>query len=139
MSIISAVRDYLAGYAQLKTGAPVWVDYLGDVPTEYGIQSLPGNRILATYINGMTRREYAFAFRSMESTADNLNRLEKIGFFEAFADWLDSQTNAGILPNLGAGKTAEAIEATGWGYLYEQGQSETGVYQIQCRLIYEQV
>jgi hypothetical protein len=36
------------------------------------------------------------------------------------------------------GKTATAIEATGWAYLYEQGQSDTGVYQIQCRLTYEQ-
>jgi hypothetical protein len=83
-------------------------------------------------------REYPFAFQSAEYTADELERLETSGFFEAFADWLESQTNAGVLPTLGAKQTALEIEATSWAYLFEQGNSETGIYQIQARLIYEQ-
>lgn len=138
MSLISAVRTYLAGYSALKTGAPVWVDYLGPQPTEYGIQPLAGGRIIERYLDGGSLREFPFAFQSMESTADNLERLETIGFFEAFADWLDSQTEAGLFPTLGTKKTPIGIEALGWAFLYEQGQSETGIYQIQCKLTYEQ-
>lgn len=138
MSLISAVRTYLAGYSALKTGAPVWVDYLGPNPTEYSIQPLAGTKITERYLDGGSLREFPFAFQSMESTADDLERLENIGFFEAFSDWLETQSESGVLPTLGAKQTPLSIETVGLAYLYEQGVSDTGVYQVQCKLIYEQ-
>jgi len=138
MSNIRAIKTYLAAYSKLKSGAPVWVDYLGATPTEYAIIPLPGARIVETYLSGLSKREFPFAFQSMESTADDLERLETQGFYEAFADWLESQTESGSLPTLAVGRTATEIEALGWAYLYRQGDSGTGVYQIQCKLTYEQ-
>jgi hypothetical protein len=138
MSIINSVRSYLATYTGLKTGAPLWVDFLGNNPSEYAVIPLAGSKVIESYINGSSQREFPFAFQSMESTADDLERLENSGFFETFADWLETQSEAGTLPTLGTGQTSELIEATGWGYLYEQGNSDTGVYQIQCRLVYDQ-
>lgn len=138
MSIISALKTYIQTYAGLKSGAPVWVDAIGANPTEYAIIPLAGAKIIERYVNGGSMREYPFAFQSAEFTADELERIENSGFFEEFSDWLESQSAAGILPTLGAKQSAWEIEATGWGYLYEQGQSETGIYQVQCRLIYEQ-
>lgn len=138
MSLISALRTYLAAYSGLKSGAPLWVDYLGSDPTQYALAPLAGGKIVESYIDGSSLREFPFAFQSMESTADDLERLENNGFFETFADWLESQTDAGLFPSLGAGKTPELIEATGWGYLFEQGESETGIYQVNCRLVYKQ-
>lgn len=138
MAVIDALRTYLATYSGLSAGAPLWVGYLGPEGTEYAIIPLAGDKITERYINGSSLREFPFAFQSMESTADNLARLEAIGFYEAFADWMESQSDAGTLPSLGTKKTAERIEANGWGYLFEQGQSDTGIYQITCRLIYKQ-
>lgn len=138
MSIISALKTYLATYTGLASDAPIWVDYLGQTPTEYAVVPLGGARVAERYINGGSLREFPFAFQSTESTADELERLENNGFYEAFSEWLDAQTVAGVLPSLASGKTADKIEALGWGYLYEQGQSATGVYQIQCKLTYEQ-
>lgn len=138
MSIISALKTYIQTYTGLDSGAPVWVDYIGSKPTEYAIIPLAGSKIVEQYINGGSMREYPFAFQSAEFTADELERIENSGFFEAFSDWLESQTLAGVLPAMGAKQTAWAIEATGWAYLFEQGNSDTGIYQIQCRLIYEQ-
>jgi len=138
MSIINALKTYISTYTGLKDDAPVWVDYIGPNPTEYAIIPLAGSKIIEQYITGGRMREYPFAFQSAEYTADELERLETSGFFEAFADWLESQTNAGVLPPLGAKQTALEIEATSWAYLFEQGNSETGIYQVQCRLIYEQ-
>jgi hypothetical protein len=138
MSIIQSVRTHLATYTGLKTGAPLWVDFLGNNPSEYAVIPLAGSKVIESYINGSSQREFPFAFQSMESTADDLERLENSGFFETFADWLETQSEAGTLPTLGTGQTSELIEATGWGYLYEQGNSDTGVYQIQCRLVYDQ-
>ncbi len=138
MSIIGALQTYIKTYSDLKTGAPVWVDYLGLTPTEYAIIPLPGARIVESFIDGSSIREYPFALQSTESTADDLERLETNGFFEAFADWLESQSESDVLPTLDSGQSAIKIEATGWGYLFEQGESETGIYNIQCMLQYEE-
>lgn len=136
-SIISAIQTYVQTYSEFSN-APVWIDYLGATPTEYSISPLPGARIVEHYINGSSLREYTFAFRSSERTAADLERMENNGIYEAFADWLEAQSEADNLPVLGAGKTAESIEATGWGYLFQEGNSDTGIYQIQCRLRYLQ-
>lgn len=138
MSIISAIQDYIKEYAELEDNAPVWVGYLGAVPTEYAIVALAGPQIVVTYITGASKREFAFAFQSVESTADDVARLETLGFFETFSDWLESQTTSGNFPTLGDGKTATKIQALGRGYLIQEGESKTGIYQIQCKLDYEQ-
>lgn len=138
MSIIEALRTYVKSYTELRNGAPVWVDYLGPIQTEYSLDPLEGDKIINTYINGDSLRTFPFAFRSVESTIDQLAKLEVHGFYEDFADWLESQTYKGVLPVLETGKTAEAIEAMGWSYLFQEGNSNTGIYQIQCQLIYEQ-
>lgn len=138
MSTIESLRTYFASYTGLKTGAPLNVDFLGSDPTQYAIIPLAGEKIVKKYLNGNSLREFPFAFQSMESTADDLERMETNGFFEALSDWFETQTEAGSLPLLGGKKVAIGIEASGWAYLYEQGVSSTGIYQIQCRLIYEQ-
>jgi len=138
MSLISAVQAYLKTYSSLKSGAPVWVDNLGPSATEYSVVALPGQRIIETYLDGTTIREFPFAFQSMESTADDPERLAIIGFYEAFANWLEAQPAVGVLPSLGVKQTAEKIEATVGGYLMQQGESGTGVYQISCKLTYQQ-
>jgi hypothetical protein len=114
------------------------VDYLGSEPTQYAIIPIAGGRIVERYINGGSVREFSFAFQSMESTADDLERLETSGFYEALADWFEQQTEIDNLPTLDAGKTAIALEALNWAFLFEQGNSETGIYQIQARLTYMQ-
>jgi hypothetical protein len=138
-SILEGLRDFIKTYTELKSGAPVWVEYLGNDPTEYAVLPLAGPRVLEIYITGKRVMSYPFALQSMESTADDLERLETAGFYEAFAEWLDAQTDQGVLPDLPEGKTPEAVEALGWGYLYQDGESMTGVYQVQCQLIYTQV
>jgi hypothetical protein len=139
VSILEGVRDFIRDYTGLVENAPVWVQFLGNTPTEYAVLPIAGSRIISEYIDGSSLREYPFALQSMESTLDDVERLETNGFYEAFADWLDEQTEAGNLPDMPEGKTAEEIEALGWGYLSEAGQSGTGIYQVQCRVIYKQI
>ena len=138
MSVISAIQTYIKTYSQLETNAPVWVDYIGKEPTQYAISPLPGSRIAETFVNGVTMREYPFAFEMAGITADDAERLDNLNFFESFADWLETQNKNGTFPTLASGKTSRQIEALGWGYLLDDGESGTGVYQIQCKLTYEQ-
>jgi hypothetical protein len=137
MSMITAVRNFLLTYSPMANSL-IHVDALGAEPTEYAVIPLPGARKKEEFLDGGSDREYPFLIQSVESTADELERLENSGFYETLADWLEEQTKAGNLPNLGTGKTAESIEAVSWGFVYEQGASNTGIYQITCKLAYVQ-
>ena len=138
MSIISAIRAFIATYPGLEAGALLEVDHLAAIIPGYAIVPTPGNKVVEAYVNGGSLREYPFLLRSQYSTADDLARIEACDFYESFSDWLDSQTKAKTLPVLGSGKTAISIEAVGEAYLAEYGMSDTGIYQVQCRLTYEQ-
>jgi hypothetical protein len=139
MSLISAIRTFIVSYTELDDDAPVWVDYLGALPVQYAIVPLPGTRTLVTYLDNSKQCSKPFAFKMTGSTADDAQRLVNEEFAEEFAEWLDEQTINDVLPTLDSGKTPERIEATSWGFIEEQGKSETAVYLITCQLIYEQV
>lgn len=138
MSIIAALRTYLATYTGLKTGAPLWVNYLSEITPGYAIMPTPGGKIIESYINGGSLREYTFSFQSMEQTADDLARIDTNAFYEALGDWMEAQTAAKTLPALGAKQTAESIETLNQAFLFDQGASSTAIYQVQCRLTYLQ-
>ena len=138
MTVLSALQEYIRDYSELKEDAPVWVNYLGESPVGYSIVPLPGDRIVEEYITGNTSRVFPFAFQSMESTMDQLARENVQEFYEDFAEWLRTQSEAGEFPDMDDGQTPYKIEAIGSGFLFAQGDSQTGIYQIQCQLLYDQ-
>ena len=139
MSILSAIQTYIKTYGRLASNAPVLIDFLGESPVGYSIVSLPGSVIIERYLDDGSLREFPFALQAMFSTADDAERLDNLGFFEAFSEWLESQTEADILPtSLGTGRTSEKIEALGQAFLFEQGVSGRGIYSVQCKLTYTQ-
>ena len=138
MTVLSAIQDFIKGCKELKSDAPVWVNYLGDSPVEYSIVTLPGDRIVFEYINGKTSRVFPFAFQSMESTMDQVARENIQEFYEDFAEWLRTQSEQEVFPDMDPGQRPFKIEAIGSGFLFAQGDSQTGVYQIQCQLLYDQ-
>lgn len=138
MSIIQSLLTYLKTYPNLVVNGNVLVDHLGLIPTEYSIVQLPGDKIIENYINGSSLRVYPFAFQSIEYKLEDLERINTLEFYETLSAWFETQTDAGILPTLATGKTAESIEALQWGFLSHENQT-TGIYQVQCRLTYKQV
>jgi hypothetical protein len=138
MSILSALRTYLATYSALESGAELGVDFMGPDQVGYAIITMPGAKKIP-YITSGSERTFPFAFQATLQTADDTTRIENSGFFETLSDWFDTQTEVGALPSLPSGKTAEKIEALDCGYLYQEGTGGTGIYQIQCCLTYTQV
>lgn len=136
--IIDAVKTFIKTYSGLDEDSLVEVNHLDGTPINYAIFPIPGEIIVKKDIVGNTVREFSFAFESTESTEQELKRIQSVGFYENFAAWLESQSKAKVLPVLGAGKTAIKIEATRGGYLMEQGESGTGIYQILGKLTYKQ-
>ncbi len=138
-SVIQAIRDWFATYASLTTGSPVLVDFLGSKPVQYSVVPMPGKQTVWDVDYKNSERTYAFAIQSMLYTADDLTRIANSGFYESLSDWFDSQTLAGTLPSLPSGKSAVQVVAETQGFIYSEGQSQTGIYQIACQLEYDQV
>jgi hypothetical protein len=138
-SVIQAIRDWFATYASLTTGSPVLVDFLGSKPDQYSVVPMPGKQTVWDVDYKNSERTYSFAIQSMLYTADDLTRITNGEFFEDLSDWLDSQTLAGSLPSLPTGKSAVQVIAETQGFIYSEGQSSTGIYQISCVLEYDQV
>ena len=84
-TIISALKAYLLTYPELTDGASLNVDFVGPDMKGYNIAPLPGEKVLESYIDGGSMRAYPFSFQSVESTADELARMEANGFYEDFS------------------------------------------------------
>jgi hypothetical protein len=134
MSDIKAIQDYLLSYQALEDDRPVWVEMLGEEPLSYTVFLVPGKQVTEDIMGNKTV-SYPFGFGAVEVIADN-SALVTAEFYEEFADWLDTQTEAGTLPSLDSGKTALSIEALDTATIIERAE-KTGVFQILCRLIYE--
>jgi len=138
MSIISGIQTFIKTCPSLENDK-VMIDQSGPDTISYGIIPMPnGSIIVSENIDGSSTREYAFAFQTSAMTGDDAERLLNSEFQETFADWLETQSLAEILPTLGAKQTATKIEATDRGALFAQGESGTAIYQITCKLTYDQ-
>ena len=134
-SIIDALEKYFIGCELLKDGA-LRVDYLGEKPVEYTIEVLPCDPVVKRYLGGSTVRQYLFAFGSREFySQERLQNIQNSAFYELLADWLETRSMSGILPELPDGMEAQQLEVVSSGYLFD-GSMTNARYQIQLRLLY---
>lgn len=134
-SIIDALEKYFIGCELLKDGA-LRVDYLGEKPVEYTIEVLPCEPIVKKYLGGSTVRQYLFAFGSREYySQERLQNIQNSAFYERLADWVETRSMSGILPELPDGMEAQKLEVVSSGYLFD-GSMTNARYQIQLRLLY---
>ncbi|MCB8598216.1 hypothetical protein LJE10_08390 [Blautia sp. DFI.9.9] len=134
-SIIDALEKYFIGCELLKDGA-LRVDYLGEKPVEYTIEVLPCDPVVKRYLGGSTVRQYLFAFGSREFySQERLQNIQNSAFYELLADWVETRSMSGILPELPDGMEAQQLEVVSSGYMFD-GSMTNARYQIQLRLLY---
>lgn len=134
-SIIDALEKYFIGCELLKDGA-LRVDYLGEKPVEYTIEVLSCDPVVKRYLGGSTVRQYLFAFGSREFySQERLQNIQNSAFYELLADWVETRSMSGILPELPDGMEAQQLEVVSSGYLFD-GSMTNARYQIQLRLLY---
>ena len=134
-SIIDELEKYFIGCELLKDGA-LRVDYLGEKPVEYTIEVLPCDPVVKRYLGGSTVRQYLFAFGSREFySQERLQNIQNSAFYELLADWVETRSMSGILPELPDGMEAQQLEVVSSGYLFD-GSMTNARYQIQLRLLY---
>ena len=134
-SIIDALEKYFIGCELLKDGA-LRVDYLGEKPVEYTIEVLPCDPVVKRYLGGSPVRQSFFAFGSGDfSSHERLQNIQNSAFYELLADWVETRSMSGILPELPDGMEAQQLEVVSSGYLFD-GSMTNARYQIQLRLLY---
>lgn len=136
-SVLQAIADWLRG-CPLLADQRLNVNYLGAEPVEYAIIEAPTTPVLQSYLDGSSIRQRAVAITAVKDySSDLLQQLAETGFWEAFAQWVETQNEAETLPDLGDGKTSLAVEVSATHYLL-QTTAQTARYQIQLLLTYEQ-
>ena len=135
MSVIEAIREFIRTCPYLDEFAPVSVDWTDAAPVNYGV-SPAGERVVSRYLDGSARIQYSFVLYAREMTEADLERLENNACLERFSGWIDDQSRAGALPQLGPGKYATRMECQN-GFLFSMDEDGcAGLYQIQCQLYY---
>ena len=138
MAIIESIRDFIAGCPLLKNGVLLNVDRLGATEIEYTVDGEITNPVLRQYTDGSSLRQFEFVFASRERYgADTLQNIANSGFYEDFADWIESQSNVGNLPKLDKYRVPQYIEVLSGGYVFDSDDS-IARYQIQLKFVYYQ-
>ena len=138
MPIIESIRNFIAKCPLLKNNTILSVDRLGDTEVEYTVDGEITSPILRKYVDGSSLRQFSFVFASREKYgSDTLQNIANSGFYEAFADWIETQSSHGILPELDEFRTPQYIEVLSGGYVFDTTDS-TARYQIQLRFVYYQ-
>ncbi|MEG1256610.1 chloramphenicol resistance protein [Clostridium sp.] len=137
--IINSLRDYIRQCPYLDTfnnAIRVNVNYLEPSPDTYSIEEIPIEPILKKYVNGDSIRQYAFIFTSREPYGvDVLQNIDNSGFYEKFAEWIETQNDNEIFPTLDTSLEPLEIKVTSTGYAFGVTES-TAQFQIQLRLKY---
>lgn len=137
ITLIQAVRDYIATCPLLKNGVILGIDQL-NADVGYTIDTVPCQPIVRTYTDGSAKRQFQFVFASRERYgARVIENLENSGFFEEFSAWIDRNNWNRILPDLGEFRTAYYLEILTNNYVFDTGDN-TARYQMQLNLIYTQ-
>lgn len=136
--IIEAVKEFISTCPYLKSFVPVNTNFTDNEAYSYGISSSGEPSPLATYFDGSEERQHNFALYTRQFTSADVERMESIGFLEDFSRWLDEKTNRGELPDLGESREPISMQAYNGALFDISEDGESGLYQIQFNLIYEQ-
>ena len=134
-SIIEALEQFFLDCELLKEGC-LRVDFLGEKPVEYVIETLPCDPIVKRYANGSTVRQYLFAFGSREYySQERLQNIQNSAFYEKLSDWVEEKDRSETFPELPDGMEADGLRVVSSGYLFD-GSMKNARYQIQLQLLY---
>ena len=106
---------------QLGGNVAFHIDYLPEDTTQFSIEDAPGDPVLETFFSGKRKaKNYVLASR-MEYSEAIAQQAANSGFWDSFADWIEAQSDAHNLPDLGEGRTAERVAVIRLEYYQQRG------------------
>lgn len=136
-TIIDALLDWLKTCPELANGE-MNIDWLPENARKYSVDVEPCQPVLKRYSTGVTKKQFIFylASRVFLGGDDIRDAQDNYAFYEAFATWVEKNSLAGNLPDLGEGRAARSIEVNTSGYPIYVSEDGKARYQIQLKLIY---
>lgn len=132
---IAKLRTYLFGIINTLTSNNKYqinADFLGDIG-DFSLDKIPIESVVEEWIIGDVIHKDVFNFRSRKAySADEVNNLANIGFFEDFESLIKSNNEEGILPNI---EGIESIECLNCGTLNSEDGTEA-IFDIQIQITY---
>lgn len=135
-TIIDALMDWLKTCPELTDGE-MNIDWLPADARGYSVDVVECQPVLKRYSTGTTKKQFIFYLVSREFLGDDIrDAQDNYTFYEAFAAWVEKNSLAGNLPDLGEGRAARSIEVNTSGYPIYVSEDGRARYQIQLKLIY---
>ncbi len=120
----------------LFSGNKIKVNYLGDKPATYSIETVPANPVIKSYADGGELCQVLFVIASRELyTQSDKSNTAVTKFYEDFRSWIEKQDKEKNYPALPASYVARSLEVLTDQYVYDVGNLDAR-YQIQCRFTY---
>lgn len=134
--MINEIRKYMAKCPYLDEYTAVNVNYLVDKVKAYSINESAGyNPILNTYLNGDKEMQFQFNFDSKLYWNEEMkNNIDNSVFYEKIKDWLETNDDKGIYPEIEDIEPLTIIAITN-GYIFATNADEA-IYRINCKFTY---
>ena len=127
MDIISSLKEQ---YEQLN------VDFLSNEPDNYSLDKMPVDPVQEQWIIGNFLKRDVYSFRSrMNYSADVINNIENIGFYETFEKIIKQKDDANDLPDI---EGIQSIKCLNCGTMNNAG-TNTAEFDIQIQIEYREV
>ena len=134
---IAKLRDYLMTVIETLTTKkqPINANMLSNDPENYSLDKLPTASVVTKWIIGDEIHKDVYSFRSRKAySADTINNLKNIGFFEDFESIIKSNNEKGVLPEI---ENIESIECLNCGTL-NYTETNTAEFDIQIQITYRE-
>lgn len=136
-SIIARVAAYLQQCPCMNDAQPANAQQTAmdryDVARGYALWPV-GQKVVARYMDGSQEIESGFALRLTDAASEDGTRMQNSACLEEVFAWIEQQSQRGLLPDLGQGRTARKMTANGM--LPETMQGGAAAYQLQIQLTY---
>lgn len=127
MNVISEIVD---SYKQLN------IDFLSKDAGNFSLDKIPMQKVIESWIVGSNLCQDTYSFRSrMNYSADVINNMKNIGFFETFEKKIYDRNKNRALPDIDG---IESIECLNCGSV-NNANTNTAELDIQIRITYREV
>ena len=137
MNIIESIRNYIGSLDCMATyNNAINVNFLDGETDSFSLEEIPCDPIVKKYLDGSTKRQFQFAFCSREPYGQEIiQNIDNSGFYEEFANEIESKNNQGILPISDSNIEPIGIEITSSAYVVAT-EEDTAMYQINLNFKY---
>lgn len=135
---ITNLREYLFSVLEqieynYHLKSQIGIDFLNDAVANYSLDKIPVASTVESWITGDKIYRDVFSFRSrMNYSADVMNNLQNIGFFEIFEKTIEEKNKEKDLPQIAG---IESIECLNCGTL-NNASTNTAEFDIQIQITY---